>query len=29
MEVRILLKQLFPQIKVYWHTYGTAVHMST
>jgi len=29
IEIRILLKKLFPQINVYWHTYGTAVHMST
>lgn len=29
MIVHILSKQLFPQIKVYWHTYGTAVHIST
>jgi len=29
MEVCIFLKQLFPQIKVYWRTYGTAVLMST
>jgi len=29
MGLRILLKQLFPHIKVYRHTYGSAVHMST